>query len=196
VSENDDRLNALPVKHLVQLQVPVFAAGGFKESTLAVVAGMIPFALAVLFKASISGWGSSVVDISNLGFSLFAISLATYVRIADHGRGRNFLLPLVVIGILQVGFALFYSGTFDQSKPSRSSIAQEAQYLDDHFSSPQTVDQDHLRDARDLLTSVSNDSHTPSITTYIVISLTGAASVLALYTLWSPVRPRRRASHD
>lgn len=189
-----DRLNPLAVGSTVGPPSVQSGLGeaGVKESLWAATAGLLPFILAVSLGGVISGWGPHVFDAANFAFSLFALSLAVIIRVLTHGRGRNFLVVVVASAFFQVSYALYLSGTFDRVVVSEVEVATRANQLDqvlaaDSEGGQVMVDAAELEMVHDLLVRLEREDHPASASAWVILSVTGAVSLLALFRLWSPV---------
>ena len=159
--------------------------GGFRELSWAIFGGLGPFLIALLAHASITGWSSSTIDPANLGYSLFALSLAAIVRIVSHGSGRDYIPWLLLAGITQMVLALYFSGTFSSSPPGRVAVIR----AQDGLASTSTPSPKDLRKAAAILRSMANTYKAPSITAYSCLGITGVMSMLILLRCWSPAIP-------
>lgn len=199
----DDSLNALEITERetaalsVSARIPSSSSeplgGRFDEPTWALGVGLLPFVTALLIKAAIGGWTSSVVDVPNLGFCLFAVSLAVFVRVASHGRGQRLLVLFFSFAVIQAAYALYYGGTFDKPHLSSEQIRAQSSYFSNevaYVGVQTTVDTEHLRSARQILNTLATNDHPPSATVYVVLTISGAISILALLVLWSPLTSR------
>lgn len=154
--------------------------GRYRELSWALVGGIFPFAVALIVHGVIAGF---TVDPANLGYSLFALSLAAIVRIVSHGSGKDLLPLLMLFGFLQTALALFYSGSFDATlPPSKGDINNASKVI----APGATPTASRLRSISELLTKIADDDHPPSYGGYICLAATGLMSTLVLVRYWSP----------
>ena len=154
------------------------------EVSAALLAALAPAILFFLTRAMLVGWGHRLVDISILGSCCFAVTLVAAVRIASHGRGREWLLLMVVLGILQVLPALFFSGAFSD-KPSAQTILKDVRAVHRMDTTPPRPADLRMLDSD--LQSYEDSSPTPSDTAYGFVAASGVLSALALARFWAPL---------
>jgi|SRR6266516_2320057 len=195
----DEPLNPLPVEH----RPPVTEAhtpprprrDRFKELPWALVGGLGPFILALIIHASIAGWHPAPVDPSNLGYCLFALSLAAVIRITSHGEGRDFMPVILLCGMAQVALAMYFGRTFDHSTPSKLAVNQAQAYLNNGLKRGQEstpISTKELDKIQNLVMKIADNEHSPSITAYCALGTTGLISIAGLVRYWSPAMSRAR----
>jgi hypothetical protein len=178
---NPEPIAPLPAAIIHQSRRARRPKGRFRELSWA-LAALLPFAVALVAHGAIAGWSVSTIDPSNLGYSLFALALASIVRIVSHGSGKDLLPLLLGFGVLQIALALYYAGTFNSSTPSKEAIDNASKTI--AASSAPTASR--LHKISELLATVVADDHEPSITAYICLFATGIMSAVVLVRYWSP----------
>lgn len=198
MGDADTPVNGLAIKEKFAAGAEAAAAaaqrglsnGRFDEPIWAFVFTMLPFIVDLLLRGSISGWKESAVDVQNLAFCLFAVSVAVFVRVASHGQGRNILSFMLLFAILQAGYALHFSGTFDKDRLESSRLVDQVgiiQQVSDREGDDAVMSKGQLREVRDILEVLQRNDHQPSPTVYLLLGISGAASTVALFLLWSPI---------
>ena len=180
----DDPLNAqrIEAKPGGTPKIPPAARpeGRYKELTWALCGGLGPVIIAVILQGAITGWS---VDPANLGYCLFALSLAAIVRIVSHGSGKEMLPVLLLCGIVQIVFALYFSGTFDTtSTPSKSYIVS----MEKSIEGATSLGTQEVHSISGLLTTIATNDHPPSGVAYISFAVTGIIVMAILLRYWSP----------
>lgn len=177
--EPDGKVNPLPVGPRISHQAEPASDSNFPAWPL--VMGLLPFGIGLVVKGGIAGWPDAV-DPSNLGFCLFAISLAAIARINEHRRGLNFISLLYACATLQVVIALLLSGavigvvTKGEVTQARSAMLQ----------SPTSLSQAQADSVKTVLNSLHTTEHLQNFTFYVALILTGIVSIIGLIRWWAP----------
>jgi hypothetical protein len=181
VPVNAEPIEAVPggLPRLVLKRAP---EGRFRELSWAVFGGLGPFLVALIVHASIVGWSLKTIDPSNLGYSLFALSLAAIVRIISHGSGKDLVPVLMFCGILQMAVALYFGGVFDAGAPSGVVINDAVARIE----RSQTASAREMQQAVTLLDAVENNDHAPSATAYVSLAGTGLLVLAIMLRFWAP----------
>jgi hypothetical protein len=164
-----------------------------------VVVAIVPFGLDVAFRGSLSGWGWQVLNMASLGFCLFALTVAAFVRILEHGNGYRVLPMLFIAVLIQIGFALIYSGTFDRG-PTASQRLQVIESALNHGAVDQrqalVLDPETSRLVTSELQALKEGQRqaTPSVGIFLAVS--GLVGFLALLRYWSPVQSSKKEGDD
>ena len=191
-AEPDQPLNAEPITPLpaaiARPRSSQKTKGKYRELSWAFFGGLLPFIVALIAHGAIVGWSTSTVDPSNLGYSLFALSLAGIVRIVSHGSGKDVLPLLLIFGIIQMVLALYYAGTFNASPPSQSAIKSASHTSATKFSQAQ------IDNMSSILSRIGDDEHSPTETAWICLIATGILSTAVMVRFWSPAISEARES--